>query len=461
MSEEVKALISFLSGKSILIAGFGREGQSTLRFIQKYGSAKCIIIADMQVPDRIPEGVTEFRSGLNYLDFDPNIDIIIRSPGISMKAFEDRWKRVGIISSQTDLMLRFFRHRMIGVTGTKGKSTTTTLLFHFLQKAGIPSILAGNMGLPFFDQIQLDFIGYFVAELSSHQLETTSHSPRIAVLLNVFPEHLDHYDSFAAYRDAKLNIGRFQARGDVIIIPSSVESGVDAGLYSGKGEVFYFGEQHHTFTQGVFIENDIITCKSEGKVESHAVDLSSWALRGIHNQLNVLAAMAAAMQTGIDSQVLLETVASFNPLPHRLERVGVFGGITFINDSISTIPQSAIAALMAFPEATSIIVGGYDRMIPYEPLVEYVCGMKCPFSVIWLGTAGKRIATMLEDANFSGRLIPAATLEDAVFKAFKFTLPGSVCLLSPAASSYDQFKNFEHRGDEFKRLVLLTDPNRV
>lgn len=452
MYSELEQLISYLRNKKILIAGFGREGQSSLRFLQKYVPEATIAIADFNVLADDYPGV-EIRCGKQYLDFDNSFDLMLRSPGISLMNIPSQWGDSGKMSSQTDLLLQFFSSQVLGITGTKGKSTTTSLIYHILKQCGVDAILAGNMGLPFFDQLAATENKKIVAELSSHQLETVRYSPSIAVLLNIFPEHLDHYVSFDEYAAAKWNIARFQQSTDVFLMSSelfNVED--DYFLNDFVGQKLLFGCNDDYDKSFSVLKEDKWLLNYQQIGSEFAYEKNKIALRGIHNRSNIAAALGAAVAAGVSPNDALEAVYSFESLPHRLEWVGKINDIGFVNDSISTIPQSTIAALEAFPESDTIILGGFDRGIDYSVLVNYMASHRVS-NVILMGPVGIKLGELLESRMLADSFFYAPNMQKAIEFAIRRTPKGKICLLSPAASSYDQYLNFEHRGDDFRNWV--------
>lgn len=403
--------------KKVLLLGFGREGRSSYKLLRSYFPELEICIADQQQQiDGLQELKNDkyltFHLGDNYKDAVSKYKLVLKSPGVSFKDFPI--PDVTIISSQADLFLRYFRNQTIGVTGTKGKSTTASLIAYLLEKSGKKTVLLGNIGVPAFDMIdQIDEQTIVVFELSAHQLEYLHSSPQVAVLLNVFPEHLDHFESFEKYREAKLNIFKHQKTGDTAI--------------------------------------------SEAKLKSEGLELpfdsKLLPLKGAHNQKNILAALQAVSAFGIDKKELLPFLKSFKPLPHRMEFVGEFGGVQFYNDSISTVPESAIAAMETLQNVETIILGGFDRGIDYSGLVDYL--VKYPIrSIIFLGKAGETMFALFQQENqLFANLFLVNNLKEALSIVRNNSGQGAVCLLSPAAASYDQFHNFEHRGDVYKELI--------
>jgi UDP-N-acetylmuramoylalanine--D-glutamate ligase len=452
MYAELEQLVSFLRNKKILIAGFGREGQSSFRFLQKYVPEATIAIADFNVLT-IDQPEVEIRCGKQYLDFDNSFDLMLRSPGISLMNIPSEWRDSGKMSSQTDLLLQFFSSQVIGITGTKGKSTTTSLIFHILKQCGVEAILAGNMGLPFFDQLAETENKKIVAELSSHQLETVHHSPSISVLLNIFPEHLDHYVSFNDYALAKWNIARFQQDSDVFLLSGDLFKAYSSEFFDDfRGQKVLFGSiDAYEKPFSVFTEEkwllDLLQKHIELTFEKNRI-----ALRGNHNRSNIAAALGAAVAAGVLPNQALEAVYSFESLPHRLEWVGTVSEIGFVNDSISTIPQSTIAALEAFPETETLILGGFDRGIDYSVLVNFLANHRV-LNVILMGPVGLKLGEMHESRMLADSFFYAPNMQKAIEFAVKRTPKGKICLLSPAASSYDQYLNFEHRGDDFRHWV--------
>ena len=409
-------ILNRLRGKRILILGFGREGKSSLAFLKKY-----LPEAQVAVADKNPmEGVT--HSGENYLQSVYDYDIVIKTPGISLKDFDAQSVE---ITSQTDLFLSQFHSQTIGISGTKGKSTTTSLIYHLLKESGHDAILTGNIGIPCFDimeQIHEDSI--VVYELSAHQLEYVHNSPRVGVLLNVFEEHLDHFGTFERYKHAKFNLLRYMGADDYAVVHDSLLM-----------DTLSLGVNNVTFSRMDFV-----------------IDEEALPILGPHNLLNAKAALCACSAYGVDVREVIPHLYTFKPLEHRLEPVGTFDGVTFVNDSISTIPQAAIAACKTLGRVDFLLLGGFDRDIDYTPLVDYMLEHPVPH-LLFTGKAGERMMAMMKSKGVGSNLVVYHNMEEA-FKYLKtHAKSGDVCLLSPAASSYDQYKNFEERGAKFKLLA--------
>jgi len=455
MPLELNDIVRFLQNKKILIAGFGREGKSSFAFLKKHLRPNQIFIADRnpELPKELPESfpASNLYSGNDYLKSGGNFDLILKTPGIPMSEFA-HIENSEIISSQTELFLKFFRSRVIGITGTKGKSTTSSLIHHILKTNGIDSILAGNIGAPIFDYLDTHN-GTYVLELSSHQLQNCRYSPHISVLLNIFPEHLDHYKSFEEYAEAKWQIALHQNAEDLLILPQSLYE-CASEKHSLKANIQGFDTQrlNQNEISGIGFGLDSIFYKSNSGENIIKCNCSRIKLRGIHNRLNMGAAFLATSACGLSNEQIMEAMYSFEPLPHRLEYVGRFKDIDFYNDSIATIPEACIAALSSVPECDSIILGGFNRGIDYESLIQFLISNNVS-NLIFLGEVGQILKNILRKYNHHKKVFDAYNIKMAVEMAYKHTKKGHACLLSPAASSYDQFKNFEDRGDQFKAAV--------
>lgn len=429
----LKKLENFFKGKRVLILGLGREGRSTLDILEKID---CTIgIADKNLTPTSELEKYELYLGDNYLDCLDKFDIIMKSPGIALlDMVSDEIKAK--ITSQTDLLLRFRNNTLIGITGTKGKSTTSSLTCHILKECGKNAMLIGNIGIPPLERIsEFEDDTIIVCEMSCHQLEYIKASPDIAVLLNVFEEHLDHYVDFNAYRGAKENIYHYMNENGTLIIGSDCvheKIGCDVVTASLDHEA------------DIFVTADMLSINGV-EIPLSGIDTK---LIGHHNFYNIGIALCIALTLGCDKNEALKSLASFTGLPHRLENVGTFGKVQYINDSISTCPSTAIAAVKSFDKVDTIIIGGMDRGIDYTELVNFLNGSDIE-NVILLPDSGYRIFPDLDGGKRN--IYKAESLIDAVRYAKEVTKIR--CLLSPAAASYGFYKNFEERGEHFKRLV--------
>ncbi len=420
-------------GKRCAILGYGREGKVWLNILKKLDCCAEIAIADMN--DITADGVT-LLCGEDYLEKAKEYDLLLQSPGVIIKDRLTSEEKAKILT-QTELLLKTKPCKIIGITGTKGKSTTSSLTYHFLKNCGVDAMLIGNIGVPpleRFEEMQPDTVA--VCELSCHQLEFVKHSPDVAVLLNVFPEHLDHYTGFDAYKAAKENIVRYQNECDTAII--NIDCIPDK--CGGKVITASFGGNAEIMTDG----GDIIL-PTRTLTDSEI----STKLRGKHNHYNIAVALAAAQAAvGADIERCLASLPEFAGLEHRLEYVTAIDGVEYINDSICTIPEAAIAAVDAVGGCDVLIIGGMDRNIPYTKLTEFL-NTGAVDNVILLPDSGWRIATSLDNEKMN--IVKAKDLADAVTLAHGRAK--KCVLLSPAAASYGFYKNFEERGRHFKELV--------
>ena len=428
-------LKKYLLNKSILILGYGREGKSVFNLLLQLGLTEQIGIADInkinieEHPEFKHQTIT-FYDGDNYLEATQDYDVVIKSPGVIIKDYLSLTEKKKITSS-TDLFLRFCSNKIIGITGTKGKSTTSSIIYHLLKENNYDVLLMGNIGIPCFDMLdQINKDTIIVYELSCHQLEFIQASPDISVLLNVYEEHLDHYNSLKDYVNAKKNIYKYQKENDYLIY----------------GDIF----EH--------ISNKEINSLKLNKINLYDNPLAiefkdiKTSLIGEHNLYNIILAIIVCDIIGLSKEKSLKVISKFKGLKHRLEYIGKFHNIHFYNDSIATAQEAVINAVNSFSLVNTIIIGGMDRDLNYSKLVQFLCNSTVE-NIILLPETHKRINELFVDNNCSNNIIIANNMEDAVNHAFKVTKNEGICLLSPAAASYGFYKNFEERGNHFKELV--------
>lgn len=448
-------------GRRIAILGFGLEGRSTYRHIRKLWPDMQLNICDRNV--QIGQS-DEYLSaspddswflGDDYLKGLENVDIIVKSPGISFKELPGISK--ARMTSQTELFLEAFRKQVVGITGTKGKSTTASLLHHILMAAGKPALLAGNIGTPCFellDKITEDTI--IVFEMSSHQLETVIASPHIAILLNIFREHLDHYASYDAYKEAKLNIARWQQEGDVLIYNSeNKEVHTLVSKLKTAAKRFSLGLSAVEGDGAWYEGSDLILSDQLQQNRFHGI-ANKRLLPGIHNLLNISASASASHLLDVDADTITDAISTFRGLPHRMEYVATIGGVSYYNDSIGTIPEAVMEALKALPDTSVLILGGKDRGLDYAELMAFLADSAVKV-ILFTGETARRMHQLTKIIpGLEGRqCLIASSFEDAVDQACHLAPAGSSVLLSPAAASYDAFKDFKARGERFKELVRL------
>ena len=443
--ESINKIADELDGKSILVLGYGREGKTVLEFIRRYVNFTDLCVADKNTITAPELNKIKTVFGDDYLKAISDYEVVIKSPGIALLDLiseEDKKK----ITSQTDLFIKHFTGKIIGVTGTKGKSTTTSLIYHILKNNGYDTKLLGNIGVPALSQIEsLDENSVVALELSCHQLEYVSASPTVSVLLNVFEEHLDHYVDFYAYRDAKYNIFKYQTENDTLIVNS------DLDLPECNSKKIYTSNKKIDANEYVYVDDKLNIKVGEDAFGIPVKDIKTHLI-GIHNIYNIGIALCACKVVGVDYTDALKAVETFGGLEHRLEYVGEVNKVKFYNDSICTIPAATIAAVNCFDKVDTLLLGGMDRGISYDELVEWIYTSSVD-NFIFMPDSGYRILDMI-DSNCGKNLIKVNDLEEAVEKAKEVTKKGGICLLSPASASYGFFKNFEERGKEYKKLVL-------
>jgi UDP-N-acetylmuramoylalanine--D-glutamate ligase len=430
--------IEKLKNKKILILGFGKEGKDTFHFLRKIFPKMTIGIADRneKVKDKRIKNV-KWHLGKDYLKSIKSYDLIFKAPGIPvhLKEIEIAFSQNKIIS-QTEIFLENFREKIIGITGTKGKSTTAALIFSVLKEGGFKVKLLGNIGKTLFSfLLSPNKIDFFVLELSCHQLYRQKQSPHIAVFLNIFPEHLDYYKSFQEYQRAKANICLWQKPHDILIYnfkDKTVREIVKKSL-----------------AKKIPIKNSSSILKKIG--------IKKIPFFANFYQENIAFAVKVGEILGIKKEKIKKAIEKFKPLPHRLEYVGKFKGIEFFNDSLSTIPQTTIAALNSFgKKVQTLILGGYDRGVNFKELAKEILKKRVK-NLILFPESGKRIAkeitTLEKKENFVPKKMFVDNMKEAIKISFDVTPKNKICLLSPASPSFGIFKDYKERGNLFKRYV--------
>jgi UDP-N-acetylmuramoylalanine--D-glutamate ligase len=442
---------SDLAGRRVGVWGAGREGLAAHTALRQQDPAREVVVyTDEEVPDERREAFgagAQFEHGPDGFGALEGCEVVIRSPGVSR--YRPEVERLGSsgVELTTGTNLWFAEHgdeRVVAVTGTKGKSTTTSLIAHLLNESGVRATLGGNVGRPLLDVLDLDpGPEVWVLELSSFQAADLERGPSIGVLLNVHPEHLDWHGTAERYMEDKVNLLR--RNPDCLAVLNWSDERVRE-LAGHLPNARLFGD-----IEGFHLDNDGAICRSLDRL----YEPDALRLQGRHNALNACAALTVVQELGLDATALGEQLGSFEPLPHRLEPVGVYGGRTFVNDSISTTPPAAIAALEALAGSRiAMIVGGYERGQDYAPLARRIVDSGVQL-VIGLPDTGKRIVAEVEgvEADQPPATRLAADLDEAVRVAAEGVPAGGVVLLSPAAPSYVQFRDFEERGLAFAQAA--------
>lgn len=444
----LQVLKEMIAQRKVLLLGFGREGRALYRRITQAGGYAALGIADQNPIADAPDQVA-LHIGAEYQLAMNDYDLVFKSPGIVLE--KDPGELSCRVTSLTELFLTAYRDRCIGITGTKGKSTTSSLLYHVLQTAGVPSVLGGNIGIPMadlYERIAEDTV--IVLEIGVHQLQYITVSPKTAVFLNLYEEHLDHYGTFAYYAYCKENIYRHQQPHDL--------------LYCGEPSLPAAGDCAATVLRIAMDDrNADVSLHNGNTVRSGDASMmlpEDMTLTGLHNRLNCAVVYAVAHRLGVTDAAIAQGIRSFRPLPHRLEMLGECEGIRWVNDSISTACETCIQALNSLHDTDTVLIGGMDRGICYTPLLTYLAEAAVPH-IILMSDSGRRIA---EEAKHFGtalteRILLVKDLTEAVAAAKQITRKGKIVLLSPAAASYNEYRNFEERGEHFKQLVFSSQAN--
>lgn len=441
----INDLIKYLKGKKIIILGFGREGKSTYKFIRKYLKEQTIYIADQKEDDDFlgNDKNAVYIGGKDYLKSLEEYDLIIKTPGISFVGI-DTSKYIHKIKSQLELLLEFFNVFTIGVTGTKGKSTTSSLIYTILKEQNVKTMLLGNIGTPAFDYIdKIDKETVLVLEMSSHQLEYMNLCPNIAILLNIYPEHLDHYASFEEYAQAKCNIFKNQKGADYFIYNLDNEI-LQKLVNSPKAKAYGVSLKENG---DICIKNNYVYFKEEPIYNIK----SPRKLLGEYNLNNIMFALGVSQILKLDLDKTIKSIQNFEPLHHRLEFVGKYNDISYYDNSIGTIPMATMEAVKVLKNVDTLIIGGMDRGLDYTEFIEFLNKSNIT-NVICMPKTGHDIAKKLKKE----KVYIVETMEEAVKIAKKVTSKGKSCLLSPAAASYGFFKNFEEKGNIYQELVRKT-----
>ncbi|HEY4776974.1 MAG TPA: UDP-N-acetylmuramoyl-L-alanine--D-glutamate ligase [Candidatus Acidoferrales bacterium] len=442
-----------LAGKRVLVVGLARTGVVTALFSAGYGAT--VTATDERPETDLQETAAKLRAAGVTLEFGGHRaesfleqDLIVVSPGVPAKLPELELARARgtPVWSEIELAWRFLRGKLIAITGSNGKTTTTSLVAHILQTAGIPTLIGGNIGTPLLALVENSMdTTVTVAEISSFQLETIEKfRPEIGLLLNLTPDHLDRHASFDEYALAKMRMFENQLERDIAIL--NADDPEITKRMPTKPHIFWFSRKKRV-AAGAFLRDEQIFFRNEGS-EVALGRRDEISLRGEHNVENALAACAAAYLAGADPAAIASGIKTFKGVEHRLEFVAEVSGVQFYNDSKATNVDAAVKAIEAFPGPLIVILGGKDKGSPYTPLRELL--RERARMAILIGAAADKIAEDLGDAV---PLESGGTLDRAVHLAMQNAHPGDTVLLAPSCSSFDQFENYEHRGRTFKDLV--------
>ena len=460
VNKKLEEFNNYIKGKKVAIIGLGVSNIPLIDELYNLGADitvfnnKDVEHLDKNIIDKIYEHKLKFSFGENYLNKLVGFDVIFRSPSCrpDTPQIEAEVKRGALLTSEIELVLEMCPATTIAVTGSDGKTTTTSLIYQILKEQGLSCYLGGNIGIPLFTKIKdMRPEDYIVLELSSFQLMTMKVSPQIAVVTNVTPNHLDIHKSYDEYKEAKANIFKMQNENDLLVL--NYDNDITRKFAKeAKGNVIYFSSKEK-LDNGVILDDEIIKACENG-LRRHIVNTKNIKLRGVHNAENICAAVAATKRFA-NIEIQAKAVSEFNGVEHRLEFIKEINGAKWYNDSIASSPTRTIAGLKSFGEDIVLIAGGYDKHLDYTPIAKPI--VENVSALILLGqTADKIYSTVTYELKFTEKELPiyrVNTLEEAAEKAKEVSKKGDVVLFSPASASFDMFKNFEERGNKFKQIV--------
>ena len=457
-NEKLEEFNNFLDGKQVAIIGMGVSNIPLLDYFYDK-NAKVTVFSTNALSDEIMAKINKYRYevelGEDNLSRLKGFDIIFRSPSAlpTKHEFQSAVKKGAILTSEIEMVLKLAPCKIIGVTGTEGKTTTTSLIYEICKKAGYNCFLGGNIGKPIFTKInQMKPEDIVILELSSFQLMGMTVSPNIAVVTNIFPDHLNVHKSYEEYQDAKKSIFRNQIEEGIVILNKDNEI-TEKFADEVKGKTIFFSSTKKLKNGYVYDREDGFIKKcTDGKCEK-ILNKNDIKLRGIHNYENICAALAAT-ETVASKEAQIEAVKNFKGVEHRLEFVREIDGVKYYNDSIGTSPASTIAGLNAFDENIILLAGGSDKGLDYKEIGEVIA--RKVGTLILTGPTAQKIEEATKQAlseEKSIKIIHTNNLEESVKVAKEKAKEGDIVLLSPASASFDAFKNFEERGKYFKTLV--------
>jgi len=434
--------------KKILILGMGKEGMSTLNMLTSVFPTQKMTIMDIDesltFPMIDPNRIQIVKGKERFLTEIDQFDVIFKTPSITihLPQLQSYLNSGGKITSQLNEFLRVYHSQTIGVTGTKGKSTTAAFIYQLLQQANKRTLLAGNMGIPPFEverQIEDDTV--VTLEMSSFQLQAVEFSPHWAIWLNIFPEHLNYHHSFELYAESKAKITRHQKSDDVIIFNQN-----DPLIRS-------YGQK------SIALQHPFISLNSLSDLEKMTGKKIQTELSDVFITQDLPAVLQLAKVLLIGPTEVVQTLTTFKPLPHRLEKITTQSGVIFIDDTLATIPEAAVAAINSFTAVNVILLGGFDRGIDYSRIVAEVIKKKIP-TVIFFRPSGEKMKKILEE-NYPTDQQPqtflVGTMEEAVKISYQHCAKGDIALLSPASPSFGQFKDYQDKASQFRFWISALD----
>lgn len=459
INEKLEEMKKYLTGRNVAVIGIGVSNIPLIRYLAKLGSN--ITAFDKRTIEQIDEAVilelsswkVELSLGENYLDSLVGFDIIFRSPSVrpDKKELINEQNRGAIITSEIELVMELCPGTIIGITGSDGKTTTSTLIYEILKNK-YNCYLGGNIGTPLFDKLdEMQKEDIIILELSSFQLMTMSNSPKIAVITNISENHLDIHKDYEEYINAKKNIFRNQDENGLLVLNYDNEI-TKKFAREAKGKTVFFSSKER-LEHGIIAEDGIIkSCNN--RLRNHILNTKNIYLKGVHNQENICAAILATRDL-VDTETIIEAISNFKGVEHRMEFVRNLDGVEYYNDSIGTSPTRTIAGLHSFEDKVILIAGGYDKHLNYTPIAKPIVDKVK--ALILLGQTKDKIYEVvnseLKAQNKELDIFDTDDLEQAVIIANKIAKEGDKVILSPASASFDMYKNFAERGNAFKDLV--------
>lgn len=443
----------------VAVVGIGVSNLPLVRMLAQCGAEICVY--DKRTPEKLEEVYDELIGlgvemvlGEGYLDkIEDGTKMVFKTPGVrfDVPALSEAAKNGALITSEMELFFETCPSKIIAVTGSDGKTTTTSLIYDMLKRAGYTCHLGGNIGHPLVAEVEnIGKDDISVVELSSFQLHTMKKSADIAVVTNVTPNHLDWHTDFGEYATSKRAVFEYQEEGGKVVLNS--ENDITRSFGEGKSGAVYFSSKRE-LDDGYWLKDGKIVKSKGGKLERTVLDIDTIYIPGMHNVENYMAAIAA-VDGFVDDDVIRETAVEFKGVPHRIEFVREYNGVKYYNDSIASSPARTTAGLESFGETKVILIaGGYDKKIPFDDFGAVI--NNCVKKLVLVGATSEKIEKAVRSAdNYEGLSIyPCDSFEGAVQKARDIAESGDVILLSPACASFDLFKNFEVRGDTFKEIV--------
>lgn len=458
INEKLEEFNKFVFDKKVAIIGMGVSNIPLLDYFFEKG-AKVSVFDNREITDEnILNKINNYNFGLytgeNSLDNLKGFDIIFRSPSAMpfKKEIAEEAKRGAIVTTEIEMVLKLAPCKIIGITGTEGKTTTTTITYEILKRTGKNVFLGGNIGKPIFTQVKdIKEDDIIVLEMSSFQLMDMDVSPDISLVTNIYPDHLNIHRSYEEYQEAKKNIFYHQNENGILVLNYDNEI-TRSFAKDANGKVIFFSSKEKLEDGYIYDDTDgnIKLCKDG--VRRHLINKKDIKLRGIHNYENICAALALT-DTIVDVDTQIDAIKNFIGVEHRLEFVRELNNVKWYNDSIGTSPASTIAGLKSFDENIILIAGGSDKGLDYDEIGKIIA--EKVGSLVLCGPTSEKIEEAVKK-NLNGRNIDiyhVSNLEEQVNKAYEISKPGDVVLLSPASASFDAFKNFMERGEKFKDFV--------